>query len=374
MSDTVDGKSRSNCASRQEQDLVSSIMTQESLASRSILRSAFQAVILVLGASSILSAHAQSFQPVCASEAAYASLEGRGLYVQGGFSTSGKSTGQAFTIDLSQSWDAANPKYKQLPNGNPHNYSPSGITSDGKLWTVLIGYKGMRYDATSNSWSENFKTQARSTIGLTGATDHATDTMYIPNGYPNAERKTEMLRVNLKNGTTSSDRRSSPFWDQKQYATAWNPLRKSVIAVTQNGVSEYTWEKGWKSSILKGLDTIPSRGACLVSVSGGKKMALFGGVNKEDTETIGDIYILHLEKKGEERWTKASVDSNLKSQIARHSAACGSTGDQVIVWGGSTDLAPQGFQCSKQQTLVFDVNSMKWTNKYVAPKKSTARK
>ncbi|KAK3805863.1 MAG: hypothetical protein J3Q66DRAFT_407418 [Benniella sp.] len=348
-------------------------MTQESLAFRSVLRSAFQAVILVLGASSILSAHAQSFQPVCAAEAAYASLEGRGLHIQGGFSTPGKSTSQAFTIDLSQSWDTANPKYKQLPNGNPHNYSPSGITSDGKLWTVLIGYKGMRYDATSNSWSEKFSTQARSTIGLTGATDHATDTMYIPNGYPNAERKTEMLRVHLKNGTTSSDRRLSPFWDQKQYATAWNPFRKSVIAVSQNGVSEYTWEKGWKSFVRKGLDKIPSRGACLVPVSGGKKMALFGGVNKEDTETIGDIYILDLTKKGKS-WVKASVDSNLKSQIARHSAACGSTGDQVIVWGGSTDLAPQGFQCPKQPTLVFNVKTMKWTSKYTAPKKSTARK
>jgi hypothetical protein len=232
----------------------------------------------------------------------------------------------------------------------------------------------MRYDATSNSWSENFKTQARSTVGLTGATDHATDTMYIPNGYPNAERKTEMLRVNLNNGTTSSDRRSSPFWDQKQYATAWNPLRKSVIAVSQNGVFEYTWEKGWKSFVRKGLDALPSRGACLVSVSGGTKMALFGGTTNGDKATIGDIYILDLKKKGKESWVKASVDPKQKSQIARHSAACGSTDDKVIIWGGNTDVAPQGFQCPKRPTLVFNVKTMKWTSKYAAPKKSTARK
>ena len=192
-------------------------MTQDSLIFRSVFRSAFQAVILVLGASLILSARAQSYQPMCTSEATYTSLEGRGLYIQGGICKPEWVTPQAFMIDLSESWDISNPKYKELPSGRHQHHSPSGITSDGKLWTILTdipgsdqGSYGSRYNATSNSWDDLFQFDTYSISYLTGATDHKTDMMYIPFGYANADRTKGMLRVNLKSGDTTSDRRSYP--------------------------------------------------------------------------------------------------------------------------------------------------------------------
>ncbi|KAK3805864.1 MAG: hypothetical protein J3Q66DRAFT_375604 [Benniella sp.] len=342
-------------------------MTQESLTSKSVFR-ALQAVILVIGASSILSVHAQSFQPTCPIEAAYASLEGRGLYVQGGVFNSGQEHNEAFMIDLSESWDINKPKYKKLPNGFNHSYTPSGITSDGKLWTVLASEVGVRYSADSNSWKEIFRFDTYGLFGLTGATDHETNMMYIPFGFANADRTKGMLRVDLKTGDTTSDRKSYPMNKQDQYAAAWNPLRKSVIYVGDNNVLEYTWEQGWKPFFKEGLDVLPYWDGCLVSVSGGKKMALFGGASA-DGNPIGDIYVLDLTKKGKERWTKASVDSTQKSQIARLRASCGSTGDQVIISGGSAIPRGRGFQCSKQRTLVFNVETMKWMDRYVAPKK-----
>ncbi|KAK3812907.1 MAG: hypothetical protein J3Q66DRAFT_403135 [Benniella sp.] len=345
-------------------------MTQYSLTFRSIFRSAFQAVILTLGASLILSAHAQSFQPECTARATYSSLEGRGLYIQGGLFKPRASTPQAFMIDLSESWDINTPKCKNLPVGWGQYHSPSGITSDGKLWTVLIGFYGVRYNAMSNNWSAIFQFDAYSISLVIGATDHKTDMMYIPFGYANADRSKGMLRVNLKTGDTTSDRRSYPISQQEQYATAWNPLRKSVIYVSQDGVFEYTWEKGWKPFFSKGLDALPGWDSCLVSVSGGTKMALFGGISKDPTVAIGDIYILDLTKQGKERWIKAPVDFKQKSQIARYGAACGSTGDQVIIWGGNTLTSFDQFQCPKQRTLVFNVKTMKWTDRYIAPKKT----
>jgi hypothetical protein len=274
-------------------------------------------------------------------------------------------------IDLSESWDISLPTYKQPPDGVHSDYSPSGITSDGKLWTVLAGYNAARYNASSNSWSEIFQFDTIKIDYLTGATDHKTDMMYIPFGYANADGTRGMLRMNLKTGDTTSDRRSYAMVQMRQYATAWNPLRKSVIYVSQDGVFEYTWEKGWKPFFSNGLDTLPGWNSCLVSVSGGTKMALFGGVNRENTATIGDIYVLDLTTKGKEGWIKAPVDSKQKLLIARYGAACGSTGDQVIIWGGNALVGYRQFQCPKQQTLVFNVKTMKWTDRYVAKEVNT---
>ncbi|KAK3805865.1 MAG: hypothetical protein J3Q66DRAFT_445729 [Benniella sp.] len=342
-------------------------MSREPLTIKSVSRSVFHAVVLVLSTSSILSVHAQWYQPECTREATYASLEGRGLYVLGGSYTEEWITGDAFMVDLSESWDISKPKYKRLMNAHIGvAYSPSGITSDGKLWTVLSDNQGIRYNAESNSWKEIFQFDTYGIQSLTGATDHKTDMMYIPFGYVNADGSKGMLRVNLKTGDTTSDRRPYSLVSTQHYATAWNPLRKSLIYISAGHVLEYTWEHGWKPFFKKGLDVLPIWSACLVSVSGGTKMALFGGSDKDDKPT-GDIYVLDLTKKGKERWTKAPVDSKIKSEIARFTASCGSTGDQVIVYGGNAAPRSLGPQCPNQRMAVFNVKTMKWMDRYVAP-------
>jgi len=224
------------------------------------------------------------------------------------------------------------------------------------------------YNTESNSWKEIFQFDTHGLFGLTGATDHETNMMYIPFGFANADGTRGMLRVNLKTGDTTSDRRSFVPSYPALYATAWNPFRKSVIYVGLSDILEYTWEQGWKPFFKEGLDMPPMWGACIVSVSGGKKMALFGGMGR-DKKPTGDIYVLDLTKKGKERWTKASVDSKQRSQIARHAAACGSTGDQVIVSSGNAIPRQLGFECPNQRAAVFNVETMKWMDRYVAPEK-----
>jgi hypothetical protein len=271
-------------------------------------------------------------------------------------------------IDLSESWNINNPKYKQLSPGRNTNYAPGGITSDGELWTVIVNDNAMQYNTTSDSWNVLYEANSYETYGQTGAIDHATDTMYIPFGYFNARGEREMLRMNLRNGQTASDRRPYPIGDLEEYATAWNPIRKSVIFVGYDGVFEYTWKNGWKPFFSNGLETLPLRYSCLVSVSGGTKMALFGGTT-DDEKAIGDIYVLDLTMEGKERWTKAPVTSKQRSEMARQAPACGSTGDQVIISGGNALPGYFEFQCPNQRMLVFNVKTMKWTNRYVAPGK-----
>ncbi|KAK3806637.1 MAG: hypothetical protein J3Q66DRAFT_374969 [Benniella sp.] len=343
-------------------------MSRESFTVRDVFRTLAKTAVLLLGAS-ILPVQAQTYQPICSSETAYTTLEGRAMYMMGGVYSPHYFGSSSFMIDLSQSWSVDSPKFGHYSGGFGNKYFPGGITADGKRWTTLNNKYGYVYDFKNNTWTEQFRFRIEGTYGLTGATDSKTDTMYIPFGYPNADKSNGMLKINLKTGDAVNDPRKHPAVAlETGYATAWNPVRNSVIYVGKSGVYEYTWEKGWTPFFSKGLDVIPPRGACLVSVSNGTKMALFGGTIKDGKANTGDIYVLDLTKKS---WTKASVDSKQKSRIARQTAACGSTGDQVIVWGGNTvpGFGGNGFECPKDRTLVFNVKTMKWTDKYVAPGK-----
>lgn len=109
------------------------MMTRESLKTRNAFRWLPRTIALFLGASSILSVHGQTYQPSCVHEATYATVEGRGLYVQGGVHNPSSAASQAFMITLSESWNTDSPKYMLLKSGAANNYSPSGISSDGTM-------------------------------------------------------------------------------------------------------------------------------------------------------------------------------------------------------------------------------------------------
>ena len=335
-----------------------STMTQES-SSKSVFRTLTMSVALLLGASSVLSVNAQTFKPTSTSQSAYSSIDGKALYVQGGvFKTSG-TTNQAFVVDLSQSWDTSNPVYQQLQPGYVHNHAAGGVSSDRKWWTVLIGNLVARYSADANAWDPLVTISMDKTFGVTGATDPATDMMYIPFAYAkNGDIAT--VRINLKTGEVKNDSRGHSMKHKSLYSTAWNALRESVIYVSPSGVYEYQWAEGWSAFTKNGLSKIGLRGQCLVSVNGGKKMVLFGGTTMDQNDVIGDIFILDVEK---QVWTKGP---NAPAGGARTAPSCAGSNGQVVIWGGSTTVDPNPTY-SDQQMLVFNVNTNKWTDNYVAP-------
>lgn len=61
-------------------------------------------------------------------------------------------------------------------------------------------------------------------------------------------------------------------------------------------------------------------------------MALYGGLTQDGKDTTADLYILYLTKAGKEAWAKVRADPKQKSRYSRKEAACGSSGDQVIIW------------------------------------------
>ncbi|KAG0215143.1 hypothetical protein B0O80DRAFT_425308 [Mortierella sp. GBAus27b] len=316
---------------------------------------------LFLGVSSVLSLPVNPFQPNCTAEATYTSIEGRGLYVQGGYGDSLITVPDAFMIDLSKSWNTDKPLYTEMTPGRRHNYSPGGISSDGQRWVVYVDGLAWLYEAKTKNWTMTFDHHIRGMYALTGVTDPKTDMLYIPFGYPNVDGTMGTLRVDIKAGTAASDFRDFTLPYQKLYTASWNSHLNSVVYVSPSGVYSYTWEQGWKQLNTTGLDEVSPRGACLVSVSGGKKMALFGGSNGNETALLTDIYLLDVDK-GE--WTKGPAVS---IEDARRSPACAGSNDQVVIWGGVSTIKLREFHCPAQQVLVFDVKTTSWTTKYIAP-------
>jgi len=336
-------------------------MTQESATSKGVLRSLTRSVALLLGVSSVLSVHAQSYKPACAQEASYTSIDGSTMYVEGGIYADRALTNQAFTIDLSQSWDTSSPRYNQLASGYHQNHAPGGVSSDSKWWTMIIGNLMSRYNVETNSWNELETLSMDKTFGLTGATDPATDIMYIPFGYATNGKGIATMRVDLKTGEVQNDKKSHSMTYKTFYAAAWNPLLKSAIYLSPSGVFEYTWKKDWKKFSSKGLGKIPLRGACLVSVNDGKKMVFFGGTPLDQKSVLGDIFILDVKTKV---WTKGP---SAPSGGARKAPACAGSNGQVVIWGGTTANDSILMKCPAKEVLVFNVNTNKWTNRYVAP-------
>ena len=171
----------------------------------------------------------------------------------------------------------AAPCISNCPNGNGDNHSAAGVSSDHKWWTMLSGSLVARYSADANAWSPPVNISMDKTFGVTGATDPATDMMYIPFAYAKNKENIAAIRIDLKTGEVKNDGRGHSMKHKYFYSTAWNAIRKNVIYVSPSGVYEYKWSEGWSAFTKNGLTKIGSEGQCLVSVNGGKKMVLFGG-------------------------------------------------------------------------------------------------
>ncbi|KAF9366381.1 hypothetical protein BGX34_003660 [Mortierella sp. NVP85] len=183
------------------------------------------------------------------------------------------------------------------------------------------------------------------TFGVTGATDPATDMMYIPFAYAKNKENIATIRIDLKTGEVKNDGRGHSMKHKYFYSTAWNAIRKSVIYVSPSGVYEYKWSEGWSAFTKNGLTKIGAEGQCLVSVNGGKKMVLFGGKTMDKTDVIGDIFILDVAK---HVWTKGS---NAPAGGARTFASCAVSNGQVVIWGGSTST-----NFTDLETLIHIIN------------------
>jgi len=319
---------------------------------------------IVILLSSILSCHtihAQTFQPIPVGGSCSAFVEGQGLYVFGGSYANNLGVHQAFMVDLSVSWNASNPVFKQLTDG------PGALTAactmqpnQEDIFMVVLGV-GYIFNIKSNSWKFHINNKLSIGYGLSAATDPETGLVYVPNGSRDpVSNGFQLLAMDLKakSFTTSL---MPPLNMSGLSTSAWSPPLQSMLVISAFNEVLYTFTPSKVSKSSNGWGTLKTTGdvllgggyPCFFPAYNGSKMILFTA----DLERSA-VYILDV---GTLTWKKSPFIPPVMS------SACALSGDQVIVWSGSHD----GGKTMSKETLIYNLKTETWTSNYVAPPRPT---
>ncbi|KAK3805904.1 MAG: hypothetical protein J3Q66DRAFT_375643 [Benniella sp.] len=307
-----------------------------------------------------LSVHAQSFKPRLTSQPGSAFVDGKALYILNGRYTDGLAAQQAFMIDLSVPWNTDNVAYKVLSQGPGANWFPTSMTADGQTWFALVNGVGHVYDVQSNHWSQVLTNAGAETIsGHAAATDPVTGKIYIPFAYRMPDGTFNMLVVDLKDGSQTSDNNNFAPPEQASYAVTWNAHLKSLLFLNENGMYMYSLSGGWRN-ISGPPDLTATSGYCMVSSSSGSKLALFGGHSKSTNTLLSDIYVLDVPTL---TWKKGSP---APLRDARRYSACALSNGHFIAWGGDMSNATTT-ESNGNMLLVYNLETDTWMSDYSAP-------
>ncbi|KAF9436891.1 hypothetical protein BGZ76_002651 [Entomortierella beljakovae] len=303
--------------------------------------------LLLFATYSALVSAQQSFTPEPASLAVSAIAENQGFYVLGGLidikSLTDEPLDQAFYIDLSTSWNTANPPIQKLPNGYKVYRTASTMLKDNKKWLVIANSTIFVYDIPSSNWSSvGVFPSIGNGQGVTAVTDPSTGIVYAPNGYKDAQTgEFDVMQYDITNNTPNSIKGLPGLANIINYGAAWSSKISSMIIfggmiaktyTANNNLYVYSPTNGWSTPKVKG--DIPEARflPCFAAVGSGSKMILFGGNAGSPTTTtlgpaLGDVYTLDVETW---TWTRGA---DLPSGGRRYQT-CGVSGDYLISWGG----------------------------------------
>jgi len=301
----------------------------------------------------------QSYQPVLTYNPSSAFVDGKALYVVGGYLDSGTITPQIFMIDLSVSWNTDSPVYMELPNENAWYSCASAMSADGQTLFVLGGNEGQTFNLQSKQWSHVFTYNGAGRMAA--ATDPLSGKIYIPIANSSTERL--MLIVDLQNDLQPLDiDYEIPFWFW--YKVAWNTLLNKLLFVTDFDMHTYSpVTKEW-TNFIRPPEFTATQDFCIVSSKSGSKVVLFGGYSSKLHATAGDIFILDVAAL---TWKKGAP---IPGGGVRRSAACGLSNDYFVIWGGDTS-ATVDFIPPKNLILVYDLRTDEWTSEYIASNVTT---
>ncbi|KAF9349249.1 hypothetical protein BGX34_001893 [Mortierella sp. NVP85] len=323
-------------------------------------------IIPILFSLSILSfVQAQLYQPYLTVQMGTTFVDGKALYVLGGFNYQRLPSSQTFMIDLSVSWNTSSPVYKELKWGTSCLRCPAAMSSDGRRLLVFAYQVGLVYEVQANMWTQ-FLSYV-DVLGWVAVTDPVTGKVFIPCVVDNTvgQATTGMMIMDSKGYDYRIDNTTSASHSWKSTAITWNAVLKKVLFANEYGMYSYTPEEGWKE-FARPPGLRADYGYCMVSSSSGSKVVLFGGYSKGLNVTVNDIFILDT--------ATLSWNNGTMGGPARRDAACAMSGDYFVAWGGDTgDIEgkivppPPG----QNPTIVYNVKADKWTSDYAAPAVNT---
>ncbi|KAI8363280.1 hypothetical protein B0O80DRAFT_10115 [Mortierella sp. GBAus27b] len=314
----------------------------------------------IFGASINSYVNAQSFRPVAVITPCATFVEGQGFYILGGAETAEKSApsiAQAFMIDLSVSWNTSNPVIRKLEDGPGGFQSPCTMTSDNEGIFMLVLGNGYMYNLKSNSWKMFTNNAFPIDIhGSVAVTDPESGLIYFVNGSVDSDAtRSYVMELDPKTRTVNTIPMPDNMTDSYNSAVWSSPLRSMVFQSTvQKKLYTFTPSarsspsRGWKQLKTKGDVELGTYFPCMVSAYGGSKIALYAPVDILNAVFILDVATL--------TWTRSSLVPGT------FGSACGVSGDQLIVWGGTMVNSN-----ATDRTLVYDMKAGTWSTTYTAP-------
>ncbi|KAG0049291.1 hypothetical protein BGZ83_005901 [Gryganskiella cystojenkinii] len=301
---------------------------------------------------------------------------GSKLYINGGRvsknGTNMLTSGQFFSLDLSQTWDVNSAPWQALPStaakyaismvASPDNktlYTLQRNGTDNSVWLT-------NFNIGTNAWDSRVVTIPASNYedrqGMKSIMDPNTWTIYMNSA-------TNLDIYNLNVSTLSIRPLWTPVLTNGYFGGGvYNKLRNSLMYfggwAFKNGtvqfdplatyVSEYSLTaQTWANISTTGTPPPVRSDFCMAVNDDGSKVVVYGGRVVGNNVFAGTFFILDVTTG---QWTQGP-DGDVRSYMA-----CIIVGDQFLAWGGSP-----GNTTWDTPPRIFDMTLLKWTTSYKAP-------
>ncbi|KAF9437168.1 hypothetical protein BGZ76_001778 [Entomortierella beljakovae] len=293
-------------------------------------------------------------------------IDGQALYIEGGITNTSEIIRQAFSIDLTQSWNINSPIYNQIPDG-PRNGGIPNTLAPGDQGLVVISNGSVNvFDFQVSTWSRTFFIDNYSNITDLGAvTDPDTGIIYIPNGIKTDPKSiAQMAQLDITTKTVKSLKMDTILATHQAFSMAWSKSQQGMFvfggvsgSTFSNALYMYNTAIGWQAVNTTGPTPPPRIQSCMSSLNNGTKLLLFGGFDRNGVP-LGDIYILDTSTK---TWT---AGPKVELYGTRGAMACGVSHGQLIIWGGSINRYKSA---PNSNILIYDTTQNVWKTEYTAP-------
>ncbi|KAG0025395.1 hypothetical protein BGZ81_007204 [Podila clonocystis] len=318
--------------------------------------------ILILSTYIVPAVQGQAYTPATTYNSASVFIEGKAMFIQSGMTFAGR-TQQAFSIDLSKSWNVASPLYTKMKDGFFSVAMPNTLLADGESWFLVAN---STHSATYNVRTEAITYKASTMAfnispGLKAVADPANDNIIIPNGALTPASATALLYGHSDTFTLTLALLDVPAYG---YSIAWSASAKTAFVFGgQVGTSlsnffgrwvntgNYTWERISST----GLNPVGREMGCMVPAYNGAKLVLFGG--RTTTGSLNDIWVYDVLAS---KWEEGSPGGPKRS---RSGHACAVSGDYLIVWGGVL----MAIETPGDYTSLYNLVTNTWVDQYVPP-------
>ncbi|CAO3563794.1 unnamed protein product [Mortierella alpina] len=330
-----------------------------------------QTLLLLL---TCLSASTLAQSPISVTYMAYATVDEKTLYIQGGSVVSKDTITQFFSLDLTQpNWDTSSPPWRLLTSGEGQQSAPKTwgqsmtLSRDQQSLIVWNTFGTISiFSLATSTWAGSHPLPQNSTdwIGLKSVTDPSTGYIYVPSGSNSGTSMT--LYDPARDTAVPLPSAPTAVMDPglQYYSLVWCSLRNSMllyggITYLGNAPSPYLIEfqpatSTWGRISTTGASPGNINRHCMVPAHNGTKMVVFGGTGPSGIPQ-GSIYILDVKTMSWTRGTDPEARQN------RTGMACTVAGDNFVVWGGDYILTAVD---SFATPIIYNIKTNQWTTQF----------